>query len=182
MPAKNKRTRIGGQGYTVFTWEGEVIALAESVTVTAPQPVSPAQPIQPLNATEPIEIITAGAHGPGTLTLTLTELYESSVWQRLSGLANSQDLVDIMRTIASIDKSGGIQLQKIVIPPVKDFPTYVETFYNCVISNVTDNETIDIRAMQIQKDIEVMFTHSKKSWINNGNRQNPPNSFNVTAP
>jgi hypothetical protein len=179
MAAKDKRVRIVGSGYTVFTWEGEIIALAQEVTVSAPQPVAPAAVIQPLNATEPVEIITAGAHGAGTLTLSLTELYNTSVWQRLANLANSQDLVDIMRTIAAIDKSGGIQLQKIVIPPVARFPTYAETFYNCVISNVVDNETINITSMQVEKQIEIMYTYSKKSWINSGNRQHPPNAFNV---
>lgn len=181
MPIKDQRPRLGGSGYTVFTWEDNIIGFARQVVVTSPEPVAPAAVIQPLNAFEPIEILTAGASGPGTIEMTLVELYNTSVWQRLANLANSQDLIDIMRTIAKIEKDGGIQIKKIVLPPIPRFPTYIETFYNCVVTDVRDGETINIETMQIEKPITVQYTHSKKSWINGGSRANPPNQFNQQA-
>src|SRR4051794_11539596 len=103
------RVRVTGSGFTYFKFGNDILAFAEEVEVTSPTPVAPEQRIQPLNAQRPVEIVTAGAHTGGTLRLMLTELYNQAVWQRLSAQFNaSQDIVDIMRTIAENDVTPGI--------------------------------------------------------------------------
>ena len=172
------RARVGGSGFTVFQWKDNtgthLIGYAENVTVNPPAPVSPPVVIQPLNAQRPLEIVTPGAHGNGTITLTLTELYNQSIWQRLSVLAGSQDIVDIMRTLAAQDQ--GVQIIKVVrpghLPPGSGH--YTETFFNVVVASVEDGgETIDIRTMDIQKTLTLWYTHSKKSYVNGGDYQWP---------
>src|SRR6476646_2993387 len=127
---RSPRARVGGSGYTVFHWSDpngttsgfggnassvNLIGYAENVTVNPIQPVAQPEVIQPLNAQRPLEIITPGAATNGTITLTLVELYNFSVWQRLATLANSQDIVDIFRTMASLDQ--GIHITKTIRPP-----------------------------------------------------------------
>lgn len=162
----NKRTRVLGSGNTVFMWEGQVIGFANSVTVEPPVPVADPVVIQPLNAPRPVEIVTAGAHRNGIIRLTLTELYNRPVWDRLAGLAGTQDLVDIMRTIAARDK--GIEIVKRVKPHVPGLSEYSEHYYNCVVARVNDGETIDITTMEIHKELEVWYTHSLKLHVNGG--------------
>lgn len=167
MARQNNRVRVPGSGFTVFRWEKRLIGFANEVNIQSPQPVAQAVAIQPLNAQRPLEIVTPGAHGPGTITLTLTELYNRSVWQRLAHLARSQDIVDIMRQVASLNQ--GIELMKVVRPHhVRNAPSYHETFYNCVITAVADDETINIGTMTVDKPVTIMYTHSRKSWINGG--------------
>src|SRR5581483_3193228 len=160
MPIPNQRVRVGGSGFTVFHWDDgtgqKVIAFAEEVAVRAVTPVAQPAVIQPLNSPQPIEIITPGAHTNGVITLTLTELYNQAVWQRLASLADSQDIVDIMRTIAAMNQA--IQITKYVKPPAgvaKD--PYQETFYDCVVASVTDDETINVTTMALPKQMEIWY-------------------------
>jgi hypothetical protein len=186
MPVPNQRVRVLGSGFTVFHWNpggGEadkVIGFAREVRVAGVTPVAQPSVIQPLNAPQPLEIVTPGAHTNGVLTLVLTDLYNQAVWQRLSALANSQDIVDIMRTVAA--RSQGIKITKWVKPPQglqnEGFdPTpgngYAETYFDCVIARVGEDETINIEAMEIHKEVEVWYTYSKKLWINGGARSHP---------
>ena len=186
MPLPNQRVRVGGSGFTVFHWNpggGEsdkVIGFAREVRVAGVQPVAPPSVIQPLNMAQPAEIVTPGAHTNGTLTLVLTDLYNQAVWQRLAGLTGAQDVVDIMRIIAS--RGQGVKITKWVKPPSglanEGFdPTpgngYAETFFDCVIARVGDDEIINIATMEVEKEVEVWYTYSKKLWINGGARQQP---------
>lgn len=165
------RVRNPGSGYTVFRYAGNVLAYAQEVRVTSPVPVADAVRIQPLNARRPLEIVTAGAHTGGTITLVLIELANEAIWQRLSSSLNgAQDIVDIMRLQAEIDPDPGVTIDRYIVPPQPSIPPRHETYYGCVITRVQDDETINIGAMQIQKEVDVAFTYSKKFWINNGNR------------
>lgn len=163
--APNNQTRVAGGGNTFFRWDGNLIAYGQSVTQTGVQPVAPAQVIQPLNETRPVEIITPVAHTNGVLTLTLIELVGASVWQRLSGLTGAENVVDIMKIIARRDN--GVRIQKVLLDPKHAGAgnAWIETFYNCVITRVGEDETIAIDTMSVNKEIEVWYTHSDKGWI-----------------
>lgn len=155
--------RVAG-GFTVFHWSnndevGGVIAYADRIQVQAVQPVAPAQAVQPMNALRPIEIVTPRAHIHGVLTMTLLDLYNQSVWDRLAGLAGSNDIIDIMEYMASLDN--GVRITKFIEPPGR--PAYSETYYNCMIVRADDSEDIRIDTMTLPKEIEVWFTHSRKS-------------------
>jgi hypothetical protein len=161
-----QKVRVGG-GFTVFYWSnstdpGGVIGFADRVQVQAVTPVAQPVAVQPLNALRPLEIVTPRAHTYGVLTLTLTDLYNQAVWQRLAGLAKSNDIIQIMEYMASLNN--GVQITKYVEPPSGN--TYVETFYNCMIARVDDNEDIRIDTMVVNKDIEVWYTYNRKHWIN----------------
>jgi hypothetical protein len=157
-------------------WRGTIIGFAQSVTIEPVAPVADPVAIQPLNAPRPVEILTPAATRYGVLRLTLTELYGRSVWQQLSGLADSQDLVDIMQYVAR--QEDGIRIVKRIRPHISD-GEWVETFHNCVIARINDNETIDITTMEINKEIEVWYTHATKNWINGGNYQFPRGTVNT---
>jgi hypothetical protein len=164
------RVRVGGSGYTYFRYAGNILAFAEEVRVAGPAPVADYVRVQPLNAQRPVEIITPGAHTGGTLTMVLTELYNKAVWQRLSAaLNNSQDIIDIMRHQAESDPEA-IVFEKIINPPQPGLPNRVETFFGCRIVRVQEDETINIRAMRIDKEIDVAYLYSVKHYINGGNR------------
>lgn len=169
----NPRARVGGAGFTVFQWKDDVgtniIGYAENVTVNPVTPVAQPEVIQPLNAQRPLEIITSGAQTNGTITLTLVELYNAAIWQRMAALANSQDIVDIMRTLAA--QQNGVTVTKVIRPGYVPAGTadYTETFFNVIVASVEDNgENITIQTMSVQKQMTLWYTHSKKSWINGG--------------
>lgn len=174
----NTRVRVGGSGFTVFQWKDaagtHIIGFAQNVTVNPVQPVAPPVAIQPLNAQRPLEIITPGAHTTGTMTLTLTELYNQAIWQRMAILANSQDIVDIMRTLAA--QQNGVTITKTIRPGYLQpgQGQYSETFFGVVVASVDDQgETIGIETMELNKTMTLMYTHSKKNWVNGGDYQWP---------
>ena len=173
MPIPGQRGRVVG-GTTVFHWDdgtGErVIAFANEVRVTGVTPVAEAEVLQPLNALRPVEIVTPVAHREGRIVLVLTDLYNQAVWQRLAGLANSNDIMDIMQTVAA--RENGIKISKWVVPPTGiggsqfDTGNYLETYHNCVVTRVQDDEVVNITTMTVNKEMELWFTHSRKHWIN----------------
>lgn len=160
-PQTNLKTRVAGV-YTYFHWDGKLIAYADEVRVAGVTPVAPAQVIQPMNATRPLEIVTPGAHTNGSITLVLTELYGQAVWQRLSKLTGSENVVEIMKTIAGLD-APGITVTKFVTPP--HGTPYSESYYNCVIVRADESENIRVDTMSVNKEVEIWYTHSDKSWI-----------------
>lgn len=160
----SQQYRVFGSGYTIFRWEGTIIASAESVTVNAVRPVTDAVVVQPLNALRPIEIAVPGAHTNGELILTLKELYGKSVWQRLAGLADSENIIDIMNYMAA--RPNPVQIQKVIRHP--DGRVWMETFLGCQIVDMDDSETIDIRTMVLDKTLTVWYTHSDKDWVSKG--------------
>lgn len=83
------RGRVGGSGFTIFTFGGQPIAFCQQVSYTSPQPVGGgASPIQPMDEPYPVEIMTPAAAGMGQIVLNLFELFgsegiASKVWDRL---------------------------------------------------------------------------------------------------
>lgn len=87
--AFQSRARVGGSGFTIFTFGGQPITFCQQVSYTSPQPVGGGvSPIQPMDEPVPIEIITPAAAGMGQIVLNLFELFgsqgvASKVWDRL---------------------------------------------------------------------------------------------------
>src|SRR3954470_15912769 len=80
----NNRARVGGSGFTIFTFGGQTIAFAQQVSHTSPTPVGPGPvAIHPMDEPYPVQVITPAASGMGSLTLNLYELYNAKVWDRL---------------------------------------------------------------------------------------------------
>jgi hypothetical protein len=167
--AKNtvKRARVGGSGFTVFTWDGKLIGFARQISHTSPQPVAPATPIHPLNSPYPRHIITPQAAGMGTLTLDLYELYGRQAWDQLKGLTGSNDIVEIFAKVANSDHA--INMVKYIKPPKlrgKTMKAYYEQYHDCVITNVIDGETINIATMEVLKQITVAYRYMSRNGRN----------------
>lgn len=160
MATFDNRVRVGGSRFTVFHWNGSLIAFAQQVEHTSPTPVAEPVAIQPMDSVRPLQVITPAAAGMGTLTLNLIELYGEQVWERFSELAGTTDLVDIFQAIAA--SKNPIAMTKIIKPPTLGgftMPPYMETYHNCVITNVANGEQITIATMEIRKTITVAYTH-----------------------
>jgi len=181
------RARVGGSGFTVFTWDNKPILFAQTVVHTSPAPVgSGTVPIHPMDEPYPVELITPQAASMGSLTLNLFELYGAQVWERLAkylggdpaGTSNTQsdsingnghgpvDIVGIFNAVANTPNP--IRIVKYVKPPQirgKSMKPYTEEYHNCVISNVLDGETIEIGSMEVVKQITVNYT-----YMTRGNR------------
>lgn len=163
------RTRQGGSGFTSFFWNQQPIAFCRQLAHTPPTPVGPGPtPIQPLDEPYPIDIITPAAQTVGTLQLELYELYNRKVWDQLSIIAGSIDIVNIMIKVAA--SATPIQIVKVIQPPTlggtvggTGLGKYFDIFHNCVITSVEDGETIEIGTMEITKRIQVMYTHTTRS-------------------
>lgn len=167
--ATQNRARVGGSGFTVFMWEGQPIAFARQIAHVSPTPVGPGPtPIHPMDEPYPVEVITPAASNMGSLTLDLYELYGKKVWERLSGLANTLDLVNIF--IAVAERRNPISLVKYIYPPKLGgtvIPPYTEIYHNCVITNVVDGEAIEVGTMEIRKQIEVAYTYMSRPNVTN---------------
>lgn len=167
-----QKFRVGGSGFTAFYWNNVPIAFAQNVTVTPPQPVINPSVIQPMDARYPLQIITAGAVSEGYLTMGLLELYKTKVWDRLLSVAGvegtANDLADVFYAVAALDRP--INAMKVIIPPAKvqgaEIEPYGEVYHNCVITNIEDNENIDVRTMELVKNVTMAYTHITRQGDN----------------
>jgi len=168
-----KKFRVGGSGFTAFYWNGKAIAFAQRVTVRQPQAITNPVPIQPLDARYPLQIITPGAITEGYLDIELLELYNSKVWDAMmavatEGAARANDLADVFFAMAAHNQP--INAVKMIIPPQNlqgdtTLEPYGEIYNNCVITNITDGEDIDVRKMEIVKGITIAYTHATRTDI-----------------
>jgi hypothetical protein len=189
MPVTTRsRVRVGGSGFTIFTFAGQPIAFAQQVSHTSPTPVGPGPvAIHPMDEPYPVQVITPAASGMGSLTLNLYELYNSKVWDRLGAqlgftgggalggssneafsggfgnaiLSGAVDLVDVFIRIAEASP-GTTNVVKYIRPPklqdVQQEP-YAEQYHNCVITNILDGEAVEVGTMEVIKQITVAYTH-----------------------
>lgn len=185
MAFTTNRARVGGSGFTVFTFGGQPIAFAQQVGHTSPTPVGQGPvAIHPMDEPYPVQVITPAASGMGSLTLNLYELYNAKVWDRLgskigtagtpfggkssndlsfgqSVLNGAVDLVDVFIRIAE-QPAGTVNVVKYIRPPRlggENAPPYSEQYHGCVISNIVDGEEIEIGTMEVIKQVTVAYTH-----------------------
>lgn len=187
-PVRN-RARVGGSGFTIFTFAGQPIAFAQQVSHTSPTPVGPGPvAIHPMDEPYPVQVITPAASGMGSLTLNLYELYNSKVWDRLGArigsisskpfpssspdlsfgeaiLKGAVDLVDVFIRIAEAPP-GTVNVVKHVRPPKlwgASSNAYTEEYHGCVITNVLDGEAIEVGTMEVIKQVTVGYTHMTRN-------------------
>lgn len=154
----NQRARNLGSNYTTFRYKGQSIAYLESVADSGQAPVAPGQAVHPLGYRHPTEFVVARAVDAGTLTVTIREMWREEIWQQLAGLANSNDIVDVFEAIAQTPNP--ITCTKIITPPIGS--RYGKTYHNCVISDIQDGETFDIRTLSVAKTLTIAYTHTTR--------------------
>lgn len=147
--------RIGGSGYTVFAFKGQTMAYVRNISDNPPRPVGNVEPIQPIDHATPIEIVYPQAVGAGTLTVEFYDIWNTSVWSRLPGLENTNNLLDVFKRQLSL---GEITCQKIIKTPNGALRSRV--YHNCVITDINEGETIAIDTMSIPKRVTIMYTHT----------------------
>lgn len=180
------RARVGGSGFTYFTFMGERIAFAQQVDYVSPQPVSGPVAIHPMDSMYPEQVITPAAAGMGSITLNLYELYNAKVWDRLGAkvgyvtpndvntasignaiLTGAIDIVDVFIKVAAA-KPSDLSVVKYVKPPViagQAGTPYREEYHNCVITDIRDGESIQVGTMEVIKQISIGFTHLTRNGV-----------------
>ena len=158
MPPK-QRARNLGSNFTTFRYAGKNIAYLETVVDSGQQPVGRGiEAIHPLGYRVPAEIITSRALKAGTLTLGIREIWHEEIWEQMSGLAGSKDIIEVFERLAA--QQNYVTCTKIITPP--DGQKYGKTYHRCVISRIDDGETFSIGDLSVPKTITVAYTHTTK--------------------
>ena len=180
LKGAQNRARVGGSGFTVFTWDNKPILFAQQISHQSPQPVGAGTvAIHPMDEPYPVELITPQAAGMGIVVLDLYELYGGQVWERLASYLGGDakgtgtgkgpvDIVGIFQAVANTPNP--IRIIKYIKPPQirgKVMKPYTEEYHNCVISSVQDGEVIQVGTMEVVKQLTVNY-----AYMTRGN-QNP---------
>lgn len=175
LNGRRNRARVGGSGFTVFAWMNKPILFARQISHVSPQPVGPGTvPIHPMDTPYPVELVTPMAATMGTITLEMYELYGSNIWARLRELEGSPaqggpvDIVGIFKAVSNTSKPITI-FKYIRSPSIRgdSYKTYTEEYHNCVVSQVTNGETIEVGTMEVLKQMVVNYTHITQGGYNN---------------
>lgn len=159
------KVRVVGSGFTTFTYRGQPIAFCEAIADSGQRAFSdvgqPYQFIHPLGATHPVEIATSRVLQGGTLALTIRELWAAPVWQQLSGLAQSFNIVDIFAVLAA--DPNYVTCQLVIKPPgTENNPAAWrgKNYMSCTIVDINDGDTIQVGSLAVTKGITVAYTHT----------------------
>jgi hypothetical protein len=163
--------RVGGSAYTAFGWGGRIIGLARGIAEQSPRPVAQPVAIQPMDQRYPMDIITPAALGPGTLTFRTFEKWNSRVWDDmmdavapLSGGQRYTDLVSVFIALAAL--SSPVNAIKVINPPRRAGETvkpYGDLYLNCKITDIRDDEDVEIATMEIVKNITITYTRKVRT-------------------
>lgn len=157
----NTKVRVVGSGFTTFNYQGHPIAFLEGIEDSGQSAFSDAgqgyQFIHPLGSRTPVEIATSRVLAGGTLNLTIRELWSGPVWEQLFGLAGTQNIVDVFEVLAR--NPSYVTCQSIIQPPGNGRPRG-KNYHNCVVVNISDNDTVTVGALAVTKGIVVAYTHS----------------------
>lgn len=171
------KVRVVGSGYTTFQYKGKPIAFCEGIEDSGQRAFSdmgqPYQFIHPIGARHPVEIATSRVLAGGTLALTIRELWNEAVWEQLSGLAGTYNIVEIFERLAAEPQY--VTCQSIIKPPgTERRPARWrgKRFHNCVIVDINDSDTVTVGALAVTKGITVAYTHTtplnKRASARNG--------------
>lgn len=159
----NTKVRVVGSGYSTFSYQGKPIAFLEQVEDSGQRAFSdagaPYQFIQPIGARHPVEIATSRVLQGGTLQLTIRELWNAPVWHQLQGLAGTQNIVDVFEALAR--NPAYVTCQTVIKPPGGG-RRRGKHYHNCVVVDISDNDTITVGGLAVTKGIVVAYTHSSK--------------------
>lgn len=160
----NQKVRVVGSGYSTFLYQGKPIAFLEQVEDSGQRAFSdagaPYQFIQPIGSRHPIEIATSRVLQGGTLNLTIRELWNAPVWQQLQGLAGTNNIVDVFDALAA--NPAYVSCQTTITPPSGVGRPRGKIYHNCVVVDISDNDTITVGGLAVTKGIVVAYTHSSK--------------------
>ncbi len=197
FPSIPMRFRTGGSGFTTFTWNGSPIGWAQNISVTSPQPVAAPVPIQPMDQPYPLYIMTPAAIGPGTLQVQLFEVFNYKIWDWIMAsidntnptstvtagkMGRYNDLLDVFVRMAAV---GPMTCYKLIYPPnngdrngipgsssasvtINGTNCYADVYYNCMVTDIRDDEQIDIGTMEVIKNMTIMYTYSTREESVNG--------------
>jgi hypothetical protein len=136
-------------------WNGTRLAYLQVMQETPPSPVATAQAIQPIDEPVPLEIVTSMAVGVGTIRCTFYELWNEPVWQRLPGLQNTINLLDVLKSQVAM---GSVTMQKIIKSPSGMMRSKV--FHNVVITDIDEGENVNIGTMTLPKTLTFQYCYS----------------------
>lgn len=175
--------RVGGSGFTAFQWSGSVIGFAQAVSHQSPTPVAQPSAIQPLDQQYPMQILVPAAIGAGTLQVQLFELYNQAVWDNIMAITDLtagvgtagaksiyNDLSEVFLRLSALNKP--ISASKIVYPPnagVRGGQTtkfYAELYHGCMITDIRNDENIQIGTMEVIKQMTIMYTKMTRQFAN----------------
>lgn len=149
------KTRIGGSGFTSFSFKGQRLAYLQTLNDQPPRPVGQTAVVQPIDESVPLEIVTAQAVGAGTLQLRFYEVWNTPVWAQLPGFESTNNLLEVLKQQI---QQGEISCRKVVRSP--SGVTRARVYHGCVITDVDEGESISIETMTLPKTITMMYTHT----------------------
>jgi hypothetical protein len=153
--------RVVGSNYTTFLFDGLAIAYLEEIADSGQKAIGGQggegyEFIHPLGYRTPTDIVTARVLGGGFVDLTIHELWNQQVWEQLSNLTGSNDIVTIFEKLAATSQY--VTMTKVITPPTG--AKYGKVYHRCVIVTIEDGESVSIGALSVAKQIRVAYTHS----------------------
>ncbi len=160
-----QNVRVVGSGYSVFQFGGKNVAYLEQVEDSGQRAFSdagaPYQFIQPIGSRTPTEIAVSRVLQGGTLNLTIRELWNFYVWEHLSGLAGTRNIVEIFQRLG--DRPQQNLTCTLVIKPPKgrtDLKPRGKKYMGCQVVDISDNDTITVGGLAVTKGIVVAYTRT----------------------
>lgn len=151
------RVRVVGSGFTSFNYNGQPLMWLTNLVDSGQRPGRAPEAITPLGWKHPIEIATPRYLDMGTLTMTITELWNQPVWQQLQGLAETTNIIDVFEALAREPAEVTCTL---IIKPPGSAVWRGKTYHGVIVTGIDDSENVSIDALSVGRTITAAYTHT----------------------
>ena len=158
--AYRTQSRVTGSNFTTFVFNGQTsLAWLEGVTDTGQSLIGTGgswDVITPLGNYHPTEIVTSRVLGAGTMTFTIRELWNRPAWQELSILVGTENIADIVTTMAQSPTPIAAHMY---IKSAGSSTWRGWVYNNITITGVEAGEAISLGGMTLTRTLTAMYTH-----------------------
>lgn len=151
------RTRIVGNGFTIFHWQGKTVTWLDSFSDDPPKPVSQPDVVFPIGSKHPEEIVVNRALGAGTLSLQIREQWDAPVWYQLGApFEGKPSLYEVFEAMSAYPDP--ITASMIIMPPGQ-VALRGKTYHNVTVTAINEAENVTQIALTNPRSITAMYTH-----------------------
>lgn len=163
----NTQSRVIGSGFTTLNYRGQAIAFLARFNDSGQDPLGqpPAEAVYVIGQKHAVEIATSRVLGIGAITMTIRELWNAPVWEQLSGLEGTSDIIDVYERLAADPTE--VTCQMLIKPPGLTV-WRGKIYHNCTVTGIDDGETVDIGTLTAARNVVVSYTHTNRFTISAG--------------
>jgi hypothetical protein len=164
------QSRVVGSGFTTLTFGAKTIAFMEGFDDSGQgTPAFGPQPVYSIGNRYADEIVTSRVMAPGTLTVTLREVWHEAAWRTIlqtfgitaTDAAGANDILDAYDLMDAAGVSAALSATMVIKNPNPGGGVRGKVYTGLTITAIDDGETVTVGGLNVARRITFMYLKTK---------------------